>query len=247
MFIKKYLLSLIMVASCWVTAIAADFTISGKLSLVSQNVPVPFYQVDVKSEDGQFVGQTQTGFSGNYAITFDLPENDGITFLVSVNDICTQETIIKQISSVEDKATVNFTLCSEEEEEQNTEDDDNDEEEEEENDGILGILDSLGIEDIDEIEDIIDGFDNPDDIIALLDSLGIEDIDEIEDILNGIEGQDIEDVDDILAILDSLGVDGIDEIEDILNGIEGQDIEDCLLYTSPSPRDQRGSRMPSSA
>ena len=25
------------------------------------------------------------------------------------------------------------------------------------------------------------------------------------------------------------------------------DIENCLLYTSPSPRDQRGSRMPSSA
>ena len=24
-------------------------------------------------------------------------------------------------------------------------------------------------------------------------------------------------------------------------------VEDCLLYTSPSPRDQRGSRMPSSA
>ena len=24
-------------------------------------------------------------------------------------------------------------------------------------------------------------------------------------------------------------------------------IDDCLLYTSPSPRDQRGSRMPSSA
>ena len=27
----------------------------------------------------------------------------------------------------------------------------------------------------------------------------------------------------------------------------GMDIEACLLYTSPSPRDQRGSRMPSSA
>ena len=25
------------------------------------------------------------------------------------------------------------------------------------------------------------------------------------------------------------------------------DLSDCLLYTSPSPRDQRGSRMPSSA
>ena len=27
----------------------------------------------------------------------------------------------------------------------------------------------------------------------------------------------------------------------------GVTIKDCLLYTSPSPRDQRGSRMPSSA
>ena len=28
---------------------------------------------------------------------------------------------------------------------------------------------------------------------------------------------------------------------------DGPNAEDCLLYTSPSPRDQRGSRMPSSA
>ena len=27
----------------------------------------------------------------------------------------------------------------------------------------------------------------------------------------------------------------------------GQDVINCLLYTSPSPRDKRGSRMPSSA
>ena len=32
---------------------------------------------------------------------------------------------------------------------------------------------------------------------------------------------------------------------DLYNGIGGNNI--CLLYTSPSPRDQRGSRMPSSA
>ena len=32
---------------------------------------------------------------------------------------------------------------------------------------------------------------------------------------------------------------GIEDVDDL--------IEDCLLYTSPSPRDQRGSRMPSSA
>ena len=29
--------------------------------------------------------------------------------------------------------------------------------------------------------------------------------------------------------------------------IRGAQLEACLLYTSPSPRDQRGSRMPSSA
>ena len=29
--------------------------------------------------------------------------------------------------------------------------------------------------------------------------------------------------------------------------LRGGKMQDCLLYTSPSPRDQRGSRMPSSA
>ena len=30
-------------------------------------------------------------------------------------------------------------------------------------------------------------------------------------------------------------------------GLSGASVQACLLYTSPSPRDQRGSRMPSSA
>ena len=34
---------------------------------------------------------------------------------------------------------------------------------------------------------------------------------------------------------------------DVLLAIDDEPINDCLLYTSPSPRDQRGSRMPSSA
>ena len=32
-----------------------------------------------------------------------------------------------------------------------------------------------------------------------------------------------------------------------VNGTSAEDCMICLLYTSPSPRDQRGSRMPSSA
>ena len=33
----------------------------------------------------------------------------------------------------------------------------------------------------------------------------------------------------------------------LLATVFGGDVTACLLYTSPSPRDQRGSRMPSSA
>ena len=40
------------------------------------------------------------------------------------------------------------------------------------------------------------------------------------------------------------------EIDDILPSVKERGIRQpliCLLYTTPSPRDQRGSRMPSSA
>ena len=36
-------------------------------------------------------------------------------------------------------------------------------------------------------------------------------------------------------------------ISDGVNGVPYGAVYSCLLYTSPSPRDQRGSRMPSSA
>ena len=34
---------------------------------------------------------------------------------------------------------------------------------------------------------------------------------------------------------------------DVVSSVENALLKACLLYTSPSPRDQRGSRMPSSA
>ena len=37
------------------------------------------------------------------------------------------------------------------------------------------------------------------------------------------------------------------DVEDGAEGANGYLVNTCLLYTSPSPRDQRGSRMPSSA
>ena len=39
---------------------------------------------------------------------------------------------------------------------------------------------------------------------------------------------------------------GIGEHSDVMGTIDGE-INACLLYTSPSPRDKRQSRMPSSA
>ena len=40
----------------------------------------------------------------------------------------------------------------------------------------------------------------------------------------------------------------IDEVADLSSPMKHMlPSKDCLLYTSPSPRDQRGSRMPSSA
>ena len=38
-----------------------------------------------------------------------------------------------------------------------------------------------------------------------------------------------------------------EEAETAVKSVIDRWLADCLLYTSPSPRDQRGSRMPSSA
>ena len=39
----------------------------------------------------------------------------------------------------------------------------------------------------------------------------------------------------------------VKKAEEISKGLKRLSKKSCLLYTSPSPRDQRGSRMPSSA
>ena len=60
---------------------------------------------------------------------------------------------------------------------------------------------------------------------------------------------------DFMKLAEAYGIAGvrIEKTDDLDAGIkkmmeiDGPVVCDCLLYTSPSPRDQRGSRMPSSA
>ena len=52
------------------------------------------------------------------------------------------------------------------------------------------------------------------------------------------------------VLVETAGCDATHDAAKLERFLEAIDVEDgcvCLLYTSPSPRDQRGSRMPSSA
>ena len=84
---------------------------------------------------------------------------------------------------------------------------------------------------------------------------------EMQDVVNHIMCGEVED-NDIESFLLALNEKGIQEPEitaaatvmrekslkfDIGDGTHIDTCGTCLLYTSPSPRDQRGSRMPSSA
>ena len=59
-----------------------------------------------------------------------------------------------------------------------------------------------------------------------------------------------EDVTPDSSLVEDLGADSLDTVELVMAFEEEFGLEipdDCLLYTSPSPRDKRQSRMPSSA
>ena len=66
------------------------------------------------------------------------------------------------------------------------------------------------------------------------------------DILSRVQSDYVTEIDDAEAI--EAAINGMLTSLDPHSGyLNPEDFRDCLLYTSPSPRDQRGSRMPSSA
>ena len=250
---------------------AIDFTISGQVSLFTADVPAPFNRLTISDESGTYTANVRTNFQGQYSANFDIPEEELLTFEVSIRDICSNEFLVKTTTNGQATTSVNFILCSEElidpvneeeteEEEEETEEEETDESnndptndpitsledllglldslgitETEEIDGLIGILDSFDIDGLDDLSDILDGINGQntediDGIIALLDSLDIDidGLDNLGDILDGIDGQNIEDIDDIIALLDSLDfdIDGLDDLTDIFDGIDDQEIED---------------------
>ena len=51
----------------------------------------------------------------------------------------------------------------------------------------------------------------------------------------------------IIEMIFQLGKTGVSKFKNMWKALSGLDYSTCLLYTSPSPRDKRQSRMPSSA
>ena len=72
-------------------------------------------------------------------------------------------------------------------------------------------------------------------------------------VANGAEVASVDSVKEALTFLrsgkgaDLAMVDVALDVVHLLVSMKSERINTCLLYTSPSPRDQRGSRMPSSA
>ena len=69
------------------------------------------------------------------------------------------------------------------------------------------------------------------------------------EILHRISGADPGVITPDARLMEDIGIDSLGFYEILIEADTcfGIRIQDCLLYTSPSPRDQRGSRMPSSA
>ena len=91
--------------------IAADFTISGKISLVQTSVPLPFYEVSIADGEGKYLATVKTSFSGRYSHTFDIPTNETVQFEVAVIDRCTGNSLIEAFEKEGTKVTANFLVC----------------------------------------------------------------------------------------------------------------------------------------
>ncbi|MEM6321661.1 MAG: T9SS type A sorting domain-containing protein [Bacteroidota bacterium] len=93
---------------------AKDFTISGKVSLIQEVVPLPFYDVHIADGEGKYVKTVKTNWNGLYSHTFDIPESEeNVAFEVAVIDRCTGESLIEAFVKDGDKATANFLVCGE--------------------------------------------------------------------------------------------------------------------------------------
>ena len=72
-----------------------------------------------------------------------------------------------------------------------------------------------------------------------------------EDFLHELLRETHKEIKNPISEIDNFSDNSIREYSHMVKGVSQnmfcEQLGDCLLYTSPSPRDQRGSRMPSSA
>lgn len=114
--------------------LADNFKISGKVSIVQESVPLPFYDVKIADAEGKYVAEVKTSFSGKYNHTFNIPADEKVTFKITVIDQCTGNTIVETIEKEGTNATANLLVCDPEIITGEDSDDDNQEEEEDNED-----------------------------------------------------------------------------------------------------------------
>ncbi len=134
-----------------ISLMAADFTVSGKVSLVQESVPLPFYEVSIADGEGKYVATVKTSFSGKYSHTFDIPEDEKVQFEVSVIDRCTGNPLIEAFEKEGTKIKANFLVCDPsiitgEEETDGNENEGDDDKEDDEDGGFGGLPDFLNCE-----------------------------------------------------------------------------------------------------
>lgn len=91
--------------------LAENFTIAGKVSVVQESVPLPFYDVNITDDAGKYVVSIKTSFNGKYSHTFDIPSNEMVEFEVAIIDRCTGNTLIKSLEKEGSEVTANFLVC----------------------------------------------------------------------------------------------------------------------------------------
>lgn len=96
---------------------AADFTVSGKVSLITEKAGFPFAEVHIADGNGKYIITVKTNPKGIFSHTFDIPEDEEVSFEGSVQDHCSGQPLIEAFEKSGSEVKLQFIVCQPIEEE----------------------------------------------------------------------------------------------------------------------------------